>query len=56
LDIFEITTSKNELAKESINKEFRIFRSFQVDAKDIKCVVQYSEKHESMFLTIGVFA
>lgn len=40
LDIFEMTTKTNEPAKEYVNKELIIFWSFQVDAKDIKCVVQ----------------
>jgi hypothetical protein len=33
-----------------------MFRHYQVDVKDIKCPLQWWEKHESMFLTIGFHA
>jgi hypothetical protein len=46
-------TSTNELAKKFVNKEVLIFRRFQMDAKDIKCPLQWWEKPESMFLAIG---
>jgi hypothetical protein len=31
-----------------INKELPIFRHYQVDVKDMKCWLQWWEKHESM--------
>lgn len=37
LAIFEMTTKSNELAKELMNREFKTFRSYQVDIEDIKC-------------------
>ncbi len=49
LDIFEMTTSTNELVKEVVNKEFFIFNKFQVNAKEFKCPFQLWETHESMF-------
>jgi hypothetical protein len=52
LDIFEMTTSISELVTNLVNRELLIFRHYQVDFKDIKCPVQWWEKHESMFLTI----
>jgi hypothetical protein len=53
LDIFEMTTSISELVTNLVNRELLIFRHYQVDFKDIKCPLQWWEKHESMFLTIG---
>jgi len=50
LDIFEMTTSTNELVKEVVNKEFFIFKKFQVNAKKFKFLFQLWETHESMFL------
>jgi hypothetical protein len=37
LAIFEMTIKTNELAKELMNREFKMFWSYQVDTKDIKC-------------------
>jgi len=56
LDIFEMTSSTSELATELVNKELLIFRHYQVDVKDIKCPLQWREKHESMFPTFGFCA
>jgi hypothetical protein len=55
-NIFEMITSTNELAKEFVNKEVLIFKTFQMDNKDIKCLLQWWEKHESMFPTVGFLA
>jgi hypothetical protein len=33
-----------------------IFRHYQVDVKNIKCPLQWWEKYENMFLTIGFYA
>ncbi len=55
LDIFEMTTSISELVTNLVNRELLSFRHYQVDFKDIKCPLQWWEKHESMFLTIGFY-
>jgi hypothetical protein len=49
LNIFDMTTSTNELVKEVVNKEFFIFKKFQVNAKEFKCPFQLWQTHESMF-------
>jgi hypothetical protein len=41
LDTFEIITSISDPAKELVDKELLIFTKFQVDAKDIKCPLQW---------------
>jgi hypothetical protein len=46
LYIFEMTISLNKLITKLINRELLIFRRFQVDPKEIKCLLQ---RHESMF-------
>jgi hypothetical protein len=52
LDIFEMTTNISESTMKLINKKaLLIFKHYQVDVKDIKCSLQWWEKHESMFLT-----
>ncbi len=56
LDIFVMITSTNEPTKKFVSKEVLIFRKFQMDTKDIKCPLQWWEKHESMFATIGFLA
>ncbi len=56
LDIFEMTTSTSEPTMKLVNKELLIFRHYQVNVKDIKCPLQWWEKHESMFPTIGFCA
>jgi hypothetical protein len=53
LDIFEMIASISEPTTELVNKEFFIFKRYQVGVKDIKCPLQWWEKHENMFLTIG---
>jgi hypothetical protein len=40
LDIFEMNISVNKLAKELVDIELLIFRRFQVDIKEIKCLLQ----------------
>jgi hypothetical protein len=56
LDIFEMTTNISEPTMELINRIFLIFKHYQVDVKDMKCLSQWWEKHESMFPTIGFCA
>jgi hypothetical protein len=36
--------------------ELLIFRHYQVNIKNIKCPLQWWEKYETMFPTIGFFA
>jgi hypothetical protein len=49
LDIFEMTANTNEQVAELVNRVLLIFRRFQVDLKEIKCPLQWWQKHESMF-------
>jgi hypothetical protein len=56
LDIFEMIASTSEHATKLINRELLIFRHYQVDVKNIKCLLQWWEKYESMFPTIGFYA
>ncbi len=58
LDIFEMTTNTSELAKELINKQRVVdIQKYQVNVKEIiKCLLQWWQKHESMFLQVGFFA
>jgi hypothetical protein len=35
LAIFEMSIETNEVAKELMNREFKMFQSYQVDAEDI---------------------
>jgi hypothetical protein len=53
LDIFEMVVGTNESTKELVNWELMIFHRFHVDAKEIKCPLEYWwKKHQSMFPTI----
>jgi hypothetical protein len=45
--------STSEPMTELVHKELLIFKRFQVDPKEIKCLLQWWQKHESMFPTIG---
>ncbi len=54
LDLFEMTMNTNELTIVLVNNEFLIFRHYQVDVKNIKCPLQWCEKHESMFPKVGL--
>jgi len=56
LDIFEMTTNTNEPTTKLVNRELLIFRCYQVDDKDIKCPLQWWEKHENMFPIVGFCA
>jgi hypothetical protein len=47
-----MTINTNEPIIVLVNNEFLIFKHYQVDVKDIKCPLQWSEKHECMFCTI----
>jgi hypothetical protein len=56
LDIFKMNASTSELTRELVDRELLIFKHYQVNVKDIKCPLQWWEKHESMFPTIGFCA
>jgi hypothetical protein len=56
LDIFEMTTNTSDPTMKLVNIELLIFRCYQMDVKDIKCPLQWWEKHESMFPTIDFCA
>jgi hypothetical protein len=51
-----MTTSTSEPTMELVNRELLIFKRYQMDVKDIKCPLQWWEKHENMFPTIGFCA
>jgi hypothetical protein len=53
LDIFGMIPSISEPTPELVNIEHLIFRHYQVDVKDIKCRLQWWEKHDNMFFTVG---
>jgi hypothetical protein len=48
-----MTINTNEPTIILVNNELLIFRHYQVDVKDIKCPLQWREKHENMFPPIG---
>ncbi len=56
LDIFQQIASTSEPTKEFVTKELLIFRHYQMDPKDIKCLFQWWGKYEAMFPTIGFLA
>ncbi len=41
LNIFEQTASTNEPTRELVDKEFLIFKIYQMDVKDMKCPFQW---------------
>ncbi len=51
LDIFGMITNISEWTTKLVNRELLIFRCYQLDVKNVKCL-QGWEKHESVFLTI----
>jgi hypothetical protein len=56
LDIFQMTSNNVEIVKEIITRELLDFKRFHVDMKHIKNPIQWWEKHESKFPTIGSLA
>jgi hypothetical protein len=50
LDIFEMIPNISEPTTKLVNRELLIFRRYQVDVKNVKCL-QGWEKDENMFLT-----
>jgi hypothetical protein len=55
LDIFDMSIQTNEPTKEVLNKELMMFRRFQVDVKDIKCLLEWWAKHEILFPIVAFF-
>jgi hypothetical protein len=53
LNIFEQIVSTNELMKKLVGRELLVFKKYQVHIKNIKCPLQWWEKHKSIFSTIG---
>jgi hypothetical protein len=51
-----MTTNTSEPTMELVNRELLIFKRYQMDIQNIKCPLQWWEKHESMFPTIGFCA
>jgi hypothetical protein len=48
-----MTINTNDSTMVLVNNELLIFRHYQLDVKDIKCALQWWEKHKNIFLTIG---
>jgi hypothetical protein len=53
LDIFEMVVNTSKPTKELVNQELLIFHRYEVDAKNIKCFLEWWRKDKSMFPTIG---
>jgi hypothetical protein len=51
-----MVASTNEIAKKLVNQELLIFQKYQVDVKNIECLLDRWKKHESMFPTIDFLA
>jgi len=56
LDILEMIANPIEPLMKLINRGLLIFKCYQVDVEDIKCSLQWWEKHENMFLVLGLCA
>jgi hypothetical protein len=56
LDILKQTPNTGESATELVTKEMLIFRCYQVDSKEMKCLLEWWAKHEIMFITIDFLA
>ncbi len=52
--IFEMIVGIGELAKELVNMALQMFWKYYIDAKDIKCPLEWWGKHESLF-PINIF-
>ncbi len=55
LDIFKIIVETNEPTKELVNRALEMFKWYQVDAKNLKCLLKWWEKHESLFSIVIFF-
>jgi hypothetical protein len=56
LDIFEHITSTSKLAKQLVKKMLLIFLQYQLHVRNIKCLLQWWEKHEIMFRIVYYFS
>ncbi len=56
VDVFEMIACTSESVAKLVNKEFLIFRRFQVDLTKIKCPLEWWQKHESMIPTVDFLA
>jgi len=56
LDIFEQTINTSEPTKKLVKRELLIFKRYQLDVKDIKCLLEWWQKHEAMFLIVRFLA
>jgi hypothetical protein len=56
LDIFQMTSRNTKPTKKLVKKVLLVFRHYQMDVKEIKCPLQWWDKHEGMFPTIGFLA
>ncbi len=56
MDIFQQIASTSKQTKEHVTKELLIFKRYQMDPKDIKCLLQWWKKYEAMFPIIGFLA
>jgi hypothetical protein len=56
LDIFEMFFGTSEPTKEVVNKELLMFIKFQMDVKNIKCLLKWWAKHESLFPIVAFLA
>jgi hypothetical protein len=39
--------------KELMNRELQMFKKYHVDAKDIKCLLEWLGKHEPLFFIVA---
>jgi hypothetical protein len=56
LDIFEMIISTSDPITKLVNKQLLIFNCYEVDVKNIRCPLQWWEKHENMFPMVGFCA
>jgi hypothetical protein len=55
LDIFEMRNNISEPTMEWIIRKLLTFMHYERDIKDMKRPLEWWEKHENMFLTIGFY-
>jgi hypothetical protein len=55
LDIFKIIVGINEPTKELVNKELKIIKWYQANAKNTKCLLKWWGKHEPLFSVVIFF-
>jgi hypothetical protein len=56
LNIFKQTPTTSESTTKLVTKEMLRFRCYQVDSKEIKCLLEWRAKHETMFITVDFLA